>query len=52
MPGHGFTAFQIDLTSQTWLTTEQSDRSVWKHWLTICLPTKVLIEIINSKFRG
>ncbi len=31
----------VDLTSQTWLTKEQVDRSVWKHWLEIYVPQQV-----------
>ena len=33
--GDGFTGYVIDLTSQTWRTTDDVDRPVWKHWLTI-----------------
>jgi PhoPQ-activated pathogenicity-related protein len=28
----------IDLTSQTWLTTNEVNRTVWKHWLTVVRP--------------
>jgi PhoPQ-activated pathogenicity-related protein len=28
----------IDLTSQTWLTTNEVNRTVWKHWLTVARP--------------
>lgn len=30
--------YVIDLTSQTWLTSEEVDRPVWKHWLTVVKP--------------
>lgn len=28
----------IDLTSQTWLTTNEVNRTLWKHWLTVARP--------------
>src|SRR5579885_1659018 len=39
--GEGYTAFVLDLTSQTWKPPIEADRSVWKHWLTIVKPEKV-----------
>lgn len=36
--GAGYHGAVIDLTSQTWLTAAQTDRSVWKHWLTVTVP--------------
>jgi PhoPQ-activated pathogenicity-related protein len=47
-----YTAYFIDLTSQTWMSYNQSNRPVWKHWLTICVPPKVLNfdgSLINFK---
>ena len=35
------TIYQIDLTSQTWLTTAEVDRPDWRHWLTIFQPARV-----------
>jgi len=32
------TGYIIELTSQTWLTPEEVDRTVWKHWLTVVRP--------------
>lgn len=29
------------LTSQTWLTSEDTDHPVWTHWLSVCVPNKV-----------
>ena len=35
-------SFQIvDLTSQAWLTAEQVDRPVWKHWLVVVVPAEI-----------
>ncbi|WP_197526526.1 PhoPQ-activated pathogenicity-related family protein [Botrimarina colliarenosi] len=28
----------VDLTSQTWRSADEVDRTVWKHWLTIVVP--------------
>lgn len=41
IPGDGYTTFQIDMTSQAWLTTNEVDRPLWQHWLTIVKPDKV-----------
>jgi len=41
IPGDGYTAFVLELTSQSWRTLEEVDRPVWKHWLTIVKPTVV-----------
>ena len=39
--GEGYTTFIVDLTSQTWRTPEEVNRTVWKHWLTIVKPDRV-----------
>ena len=31
----------IDLTSQTWLTTNEVNRTLWKHWLTVARPKEL-----------
>src|SRR6202021_2783684 len=41
IPGEGFKAYVLDLTSQTWKPPVEPDRTVWKHWLTIYVPTMV-----------
>src|SRR5260370_36859019 len=38
IPGSGYTAFVLDMTSQSWRTPADVDRAVWKHWLTIIRP--------------
>lgn len=38
----GYTAYVLRLTSQTWMTSEQSNTPVWTHWLTICVPDAVV----------
>ena len=34
----GLTAYQLDMVSQTWLTTAEVDRPEWRHWVTIYRP--------------
>src|SRR5262249_37596770 len=41
--GNGQTTFIVDMTSQAWLTTNEVDRPLWKHWLIITKP-----ETVNS----
>ena len=41
IPGDGFKAYVLDLTSQTWKPPVEPDRTVWKHWLTVYVPTLV-----------
>src|SRR5829696_4358896 len=40
--GEGYTTYMIDLISQSWLTTNEVDRPLWQHWLTIVKPDKVI----------
>jgi len=40
LPG-GVTVSALSLTSQTWLTTNQVDRTVWRHWLSVYRPAAV-----------
>jgi PhoPQ-activated pathogenicity-related protein len=41
IPGDGYKAYVLDLTSQTWAPPVAPDRTVWKHWLTIVKPDVV-----------
>jgi PhoPQ-activated pathogenicity-related protein len=41
IPGDGYNAYVLELTSQTWRKPEEVDRTVWKHWLTIVKPAEV-----------
>ena len=41
IPDEGATVFVIEMTSQGWLTTNEVNRPVWKHWLTMVKPDKV-----------
>ncbi|MCL6508443.1 MAG: NAD(P)H-binding protein [Bryobacteraceae bacterium] len=35
------TTHVLDMTSQTWLTSQEVDRTEWRHWLVIVVPGKV-----------
>jgi len=37
----GFTAFILEMTSQSWRTTNEVDRILWKHWLVVTRPDQV-----------
>jgi PhoPQ-activated pathogenicity-related protein len=39
--GVGYTAYVLDMTSQSWRSKDEVDRTLWKHWLTIVKPDKV-----------
>jgi PhoPQ-activated pathogenicity-related protein len=38
----GFTSVVVDMTSQTWRTSEGVDRPLWQHWMTFCIPDDVV----------
>ena len=42
----GITAWQLDMISQTWLTTAEVDRPVWHHWVTIVKPDQVTTSTV------
>ena len=48
LPGEGYNAYVLELTSQTWRTATEVDRPVWKHWLTIVKPD--LVKVRGSGF--
>ena len=41
LPGPGFKQHVIDMTSQTWLSPQEVDRTVWQHWIRIVEPDQV-----------
>lgn len=41
VPGERFTAYILEMTSQSWLTTREVDRPLWTHWMTIIKPDTV-----------
>lgn len=55
--GQGQTTFVLEMTSQAWLTTNEVDRPLWKHWVNIVKPdniasTKSLLLISGGKNGG
>jgi PhoPQ-activated pathogenicity-related protein len=45
LKGEGCVAHVLKMTSQTWLTPEQVDRTTWWHWLTIVEPETITSDI-------
>ena len=41
LPGQGQTTFILEMTSQAWLTTNEVDRPLWKHWVLVVKPQNV-----------
>ena len=41
VPGAGYTAHVLDLTSQTWRDLSEVNRTEWHHWLTMIVPDTV-----------
>jgi PhoPQ-activated pathogenicity-related protein len=41
IPGRGYTAFVIEMTSQSWRSKDEVTRTVWTHWLTVIRPDEV-----------
>ena len=39
--GEGQTTYILEMTSQAYLTTNEVDRPIWKHWMVIIKPDKV-----------
>lgn len=39
--GNGYTAYIVDMTSQTWRGKSEVDRPEWRHWVTIIRPAEV-----------
>ncbi len=42
--GPGHTTHVLEMVSQTWRTTEDVDRTEWKHWLIVTKPDKVATD--------
>lgn len=43
--GPGWTGYVLELTSQSWLTPAEVDRTLWQHWLTVVRPDRVTSDI-------
>ena len=40
IPGEGYTAYVLEMASQTWRSEKEVDRPLWKHWVTVVKPDK------------
>lgn len=40
--GDGCNTYVVEMISQAWLTTNEVNRALWQHWLTIVKPDKVI----------
>ena len=38
IPGPGYTAYMLNVTSQQWLTPKEVDKPIWFHYLSVCIP--------------
>lgn len=45
LPGQGWTAYVLELTSQSWRSPGEVDRTLWQHWLSIVKPDKVSTQM-------
>ena len=52
LPGDGYKAYVLELTSQTWRSAAEVDKPVWKHWLTIVKPDSVKVKGSGFLFIG
>ena len=41
LEGDGYRAHVLEMTSQSWRTPEEVDRTLWKHWVTVVVPRTV-----------
>jgi PhoPQ-activated pathogenicity-related protein len=41
IPGKGYTAYLLDMKSQTWREAPEVNRPVWRHWLMVVKPDQV-----------
>jgi PhoPQ-activated pathogenicity-related protein len=52
IPGDGYTAYVLDLKSQTWRAAPEVDRALWQHWLVIVKPDKVKHQTAYLRIGG
>jgi len=45
-----YTAYILELISQTWLTPADTDASVWRHWVTVCVPDDLDTSLASTSF--
>jgi PhoPQ-activated pathogenicity-related protein len=52
IPGQGYTAYVLDMTSQQYLTEAEVNHPIWRHWLTVVKPAKVTSNVGLLFIRG
>lgn len=52
IPGRGVTAYVLDVTSQSWLTPAEVDRTEWKHWVVVHKPETVSSDVALLLIEG
>jgi PhoPQ-activated pathogenicity-related protein len=52
LSGEGCVAHVLKLTSQTWLSSQEVDRTTWSHWLTIVEPETITRDVALLYVRG
>ena len=45
LKGEGYTTHYVDMISQSWLTTNEVNRPLWQHWLTLVVPDKIASSV-------
>jgi PhoPQ-activated pathogenicity-related protein len=48
--GPGYTAYILNMTSQQWLTYEDSDRSIWWHYVVVVVPDKLTFTTTGAMY--
>lgn len=51
-PTQDGTVYEIEMTSQQWLTTNEVNHPIWKHWLSIAVPKEVKSDIGFLRIAG
>eukprot|EP00005_Dracoamoeba_jomungandri_P002721 CAMPEP_0174260104 /NCGR_PEP_ID=MMETSP0439-20130205/8841_1 /TAXON_ID=0 /ORGANISM="Stereomyxa ramosa, Strain Chinc5" /LENGTH=558 /DNA_ID=CAMNT_0015344265 /DNA_START=89 /DNA_END=1762 /DNA_ORIENTATION=+ len=41
LTGPGYKVYNVYLTSQHWLTPDDSTQPIWRHWLQVCVPDNI-----------
>jgi PhoPQ-activated pathogenicity-related protein len=52
IPGDGYTAYVLSMTSQQYLTETEVNHPIWRHWLTVVKPAKVTTNVGLLFIRG
>jgi PhoPQ-activated pathogenicity-related protein len=52
LPGAGYSAYVLDMTSQQYLSKAEVNNPIWRHWLTIVKPAKVSSSVGLLFIRG